>query len=320
MSRADVLMIGPMPTIVGRLEEKFTIHRLWDAADRDAFLDEVGPRIRGVVTGGHKPVDAAMIDRLPRLEIVSNFGVGYDSVDAAHAGRRGVIVTNTPDVLTDEVADTAMGLLIMTARELSAAERWLRDGLWVEKGPYPLTHGTLRGKTMGIVGLGRIGRAIAGRADAFGMPVVYHNRREVPDAPYRWYPSLVDMARDVDILMSVAPGGEATRHLIGRAVLEALGPAGTLINIGRGSVVDEAALLAVLNEGKLFAAGLDVFEVEPCRPEALIAHPRTVLLPHVGSGSHHTRALMAGLVVDNLVHWFEKGAPLTPVAETPWRG
>jgi lactate dehydrogenase-like 2-hydroxyacid dehydrogenase len=318
MFAPDVLMLGPMmPLIRDGLEARFTVHRLWEAADPDAFLNDIAPRIRAVATGAHAHVDAGLIDRLPALEIIANFGVGYDTVDAAHAGARGVVVTNTPEVLTEEVADTAFGLLIMTVRELAAAERHLRAGDWLQR-PYPLTPLSLRDRTIGIVGLGRIGKAIAKRADAFGIPVVYHNRRPAEDVPYRYYPSLHDMARDVNVLLVVVPGGAGTRHLIDASVLEALGSDGTLINIGRGSVVDEAALVQALHSGTIRAAGLDVFEAEPCFPKDLIALDRVVLLPHVGSASVHTRNAMGQLVVDNLAAWFERGAPITPVAETPW--
>ncbi|TPQ49317.1 2-hydroxyacid dehydrogenase [Prosthecomicrobium hirschii] len=321
MDRADVLATGPM---MQRIEDgvlaHFTVHRLPAPAERDAFLAAVGPRIRGVVAVGHARIDGAFMDRLPKLEIVANMGVGYDSIDAAEAGRRGVIVTNTPDVLTEEVADTALGLLLMTVRELGAAERWLRDGQWAAKGHYPLTRTTLRGRSVGIVGFGRIGRAIAERVEAFGLPVAYHNRRPVAGETRRYYPDLIAMARDVDTLISVLPGGAATHHLIGADVLAALGANGVLINIGRGSVVDEAALVDALDRGVIASAGLDVFEVEPCRPDRLIAHERITLLPHVGSASHHTRDLMGQLVVDNLTSWFGSRRPLTPVAETPWAG
>lgn len=318
-ARPDVLMTGPLMRLIEEgLAARFTLHRLWQAADREAFLAEVAPKIRGMAAGGHATVDAAFIDRFPKLEIIANMGVGYDAIDAAYAGRRGVIVTNTPDVLSEEVADTALGLLLMTARELSASERWLRDGSWLAKGAYPLTRATLRGRRVGIVGLGRIGQAIARRIEAFGVPVVYHNRRQVEGESRRWYPDLIEMARDVDTLVAVAPGGASTHHMIGKAVLEALGPTGILINIGRGSVVDEAALAEALDTGKIWSAGLDVFETEPCLPKALMTHDRVVLLPHVGSASHHTRDLMGQLVVDNLATWFAEGKPLTPVSETPW--
>ncbi len=321
MKTIDVLATGTMmPLIMEQLEATFTLHRLPAPAERDAFLAEVGPRIRAVATGGHARTDATLMGRLPRLEIVSNFGVGYDSVDAAWAGGKGIVVTNTPNVLTDEVADTALGLLLMTVRELSASERYLRAGKWVEKGAYPLTHGTLRGKSVGILALGRIGKAIARRCEAFGLSISYHGRSAQKDVAYRYYASLVEMARDVDILISVAPGGPDTHHIINAEVLAALGPQGVLINIGRGSVVDEPALIKALQDKTIATAGLDVFEHEPKVPAELIAMDHVVLLPHVGSASHHTRQLMGQLVVDNLVSWFAGKGPVTPVAETPWTG
>jgi lactate dehydrogenase-like 2-hydroxyacid dehydrogenase len=319
MDQPAILMLGSMPLVLPKLEARLKVHKLWEANDKAAFLTSIAENVRGIATGGQLKTDAALMDRFPKLEIVSNFGVGYDSVDAAHAATRGIIVTNTPDVLTDEVADTAMGLVLMTAREFGAAERYLRAGKWLEA-PYPLTRGTLRGKTLGIVGMGRIGKAIAERAKAFGLRLAYHNRRPAADTDIPYYGSLLELAHDVDILVSVLPGGSATQHLIGADVIEALGPEGILINIGRGSVVDEAALIATLKAGKLFSAGLDVFEKEPCYPEELAQFDRVVLLPHVGSASIHTRQLMGDLVADNLLSWFEKGAPITPVAETPWKG
>ena len=317
MNQTDILMLGPMPLVLPRLEARCRVHRLWEASDKEAFLAGLAASVRGIATGGHFKTDAALMDRFPKLEIVANFGVGYDTVDARHAATRGIIVTNTPDVLTEEVADTALGLLLMTAREFGAAERYLRAGKWLQ-GPYPLTASTLRGKTLGIVGMGRIGKAIATRAAAFGLKLAYHNRRRAEDTDIPYFDTLVDLARHVDILLSVLPGGPATQHLIGAEVIEALGPEGILINIGRGSVVDEAALIAALKAGKLHSVGLDVFETEPCFPEALAQFERVVLLPHVGSASIHTRQLMGNLCADNLISWFEKGAPLTPVAETPW--
>ncbi|MFO1146926.1 MAG: 2-hydroxyacid dehydrogenase [Alsobacter sp.] len=320
MKSIEILATGALaPLIMEGLTAAFTLHVLPAAAERDAFLAEVGPRIRGVATSGHARVDGAFLSRLPKAEIVANFGVGYDSVDAAWAGQHGVIVTNTPDVLTEEVADTALGLLLMTVRELPQAERWLRAGQWTAKGPYPLTHNTLRDKTVGILALGRIGKAIARRLEAFGCRLAYHGRTQQKDVPYRYYPSLVEMARDVDILLSVAPGGPETQHAINAEVLQALGPKGTLINIGRGSVVDEQALIKALQDKTIMTAGLDVFEHEPKVPAELMAMEHIVLLPHVGSASHHTRRLMGQLVVDNLTSWFSGKGPITPVAETPWR-
>jgi len=256
------------------------------------------------------------MQRFPRLEIVSSFGVGYDHVDAKWAGAHGVLVTNTPDVLNEEVADTALGLLLCTVREFPQAERYLRAGKWGH-GPYPLTPATLRDRTVGIVGMGRIGQAIARRLDAFRVPVVYHARRPNAGIAYKHYPGLIDMARDADVLVVIVPGGAETRNLIGAEVLEALGPNGILINVARGSAVDEPALIAALREKKIFAAGLDVFVNEPTVPAELMEMENVVLFPHLGSASVYTRAAMDQLVVDNLVSWASGKGPLTPVPETP---
>lgn len=317
MKSTDVLMLGPMmPLVMDEVGRCFTLHRADQADDRDAFLDAVGPKVRGIAAGGHGRIDGPLMDRLPGLEIVSSFGVGYDHVDAAEAGRRGIVVTNTPDVLTDEVADLALGLLLCTVRELPQAERYLRAGRWLDK-PYPLS-ATLRGRTVGILGLGRIGKAIATRLKAFGLSVAYHGRRRQDDVDYRYYGSLVEMARAVDILMVVTPGGSETHRIVDAEVLRALGPSGVLINVARGTVVDEPALVQALKDRSIMAAGLDVFEEEPSVPAELMAMDHVVLLPHVGSASVHTRNAMGQLVVDNLRAWFEGKGPLTPVAETPW--
>ncbi|MBA4206822.1 MAG: 2-hydroxyacid dehydrogenase [Polymorphum sp.] len=318
MSKPDILIPSPLrDMIIDGLEPHFTLHKLYEAEDAEAFLKEREAIIRGIAVSFFN-VDQPFIDRFPNLEIVSNFGVGYDKVDARHCGTRGIIVTNTPDVLSEEVADTAIGLMIMTIRELSAAERWLRDGNWEKKGAYRLTPGTLRGRTLGIFGLGRIGKAIATRAEAFGMSVHYHGRTQQAGVDYTYHPSLVSLAEAVDTLMIVAPGGPETQHMVGERVLEVLGPDGILINIGRGSVVNETALIEALKKGTIMAAGLDVFEHEPHVPQALQDLPNAVLLPHVGSASVATRDAMGQLVVDNLKSWFSTGKPVTPVAETPF--
>ncbi|MFC5506544.1 MULTISPECIES: 2-hydroxyacid dehydrogenase [Hyphomicrobiales] len=320
MTRPDathILMTGPMMAYAAdQLKARFTVHEYWKAEDKAAFLREVADKVRGIAGGGHVRIDGALFDALPKLEMIANFGVGYDNVDAAEAGRRGLVVSNTPDVLTDEVADLAIGLLIATVRQLPQVDRYLREGKWL-KAPYPLTT-SLRKRKVGIVGLGRIGKAVAQRVEAFGLPVVYHGRSRQADVAYRYYPSLVEMAADVDTLISVAPGGASTHHIINAEVLKALGPDGILINVGRGTVVDEQALIAALRDKTILSAGLDVFEDEPRVPAELIAIDHVVLLPHVGSASVHTREQMGQLVVDNLVSWFEGKGPLTPVAETPW--
>ena len=317
--RIEVLMLGPMmPVIEEEIQKHFTLHRLWQAPDRDALIAELGPRLRAMAAGGgaHSPIGGTFLARFPKLEIVASFGVGYDHVDAAWAGQHGIVVTNTPDVLTEEVADTAIGLLIATVRQLPQAERYLRAGKWPE-GDFPLT-ATLRDRTIGILGLGRIGKAIARRLDAFGVPIVYCDINRQADFKYRHYLDLGEMARDVDVLMVVAPGGPGTRNLIDAKVLEALGPNGIVINISRGSVIDEPALIAALKAKKIFSAGLDVFHNEPRVAPELLKMDHIVLLPHVASGSTHTRDLMARLVVDNLIDWDAGKRPRTPVPETPW--
>ncbi|GLS21799.1 glycerate dehydrogenase [Labrys miyagiensis] len=318
MPSLDLLMPRPMlPHATSVLEKEFTVHKLWQAVDPAAMLADLRDKVRFIAAGSHSAVDAAMIEALPKLEIIANFGVGYDSVDAATAAKRGIIVTNTPDVLNEDVADLAMGLLISTVRELPQAEKYLRDGKWLEEN-YPLTRGTLRGRTLGIVGLGRIGKAIAKRAEAFGLKIAYFGRRQQADASYPYYDSVLALAEAVDTLMLILPGGTETRNLIDAKVLEALGPHGILINVARGSVVDEPALIAALQKGEILGAGLDVFADEPKVPEALIALDNVVLLPHVGSASHHTRAAMGQLVIDNLISWRDGKGPITPVTETPW--
>jgi lactate dehydrogenase-like 2-hydroxyacid dehydrogenase len=317
-NKPDVLLVGPSkPLLAKGLEPAFTVHRLIEAKGREAFLSGIADRIRAfAVTYSNQKIDGAFMQRFPRLEIVASFGVGYDHVDARWAGAHDILVTNTPDVLNEEVADTALGLLLCTVREFPQAERYLRAGKW-QHGPYPLTPATLRDRTVGIVGMGRIGQAIARRLDAFRVPVVYHARRPNAGVAYRHYPGLIDMARDADVLMVIVPGGAETRNLIGADVLEALGPNGILINVARGSVVDEPALIAALREKKIFAAGLDVFVNEPTVPQELMEMENVVLFPHLGSASVHTRAAMDQLVVDNLVSWAAGKGPLTPVPETP---
>ena len=317
-NKPDVLLIGPSkPLLAKGLEPAFTVHRLIEAKDRETFLNGIADRVRAfAVTYSNQKIDAEFMQRFPKLEIVSSFGVGYDHVDAKWAGARGILVTNTPDVLNEEVADTALGLLLCTVREFPQAVSYLHAGKW-EQGPYPLTAATLRDRTVGMVGMGRIGQAIARRLEAFGVPVVYHTRRPNGGVAYRHYPSLLNMAHDVDVLMVIVPGGAETRNLINAEVFEALGPKGILINVARGSVVDEPALIAALRNKKIFSAGLDVFVNEPKVPKELMEMENVVLFPHLGSASVHTRAAMDQLVVDNLVSWASGKGPLTPVPETP---
>jgi lactate dehydrogenase-like 2-hydroxyacid dehydrogenase len=321
MKPLDVLAPAKgMDLIEEQLSARLPLHRLWLEPNPDVWLAEWGPRVRAIaMTGGHAHLDEAYMRRFPDLEVISSFGVGYDNIDAKAAARLGITVTNTPGVLDDEVADTALGLMIMTVRQLPQAERYLRAGQWSAKGAYPLSP-SLRGRTVGIFGLGRIGKAIATRVNAFGLEVVYHGRHAQADVPYRYYSSLIDMAKAVDILIVIAPGGPATRHIVNAEVLKALGPDGVLINVARGSLVDEKALIEALRNKTILAAGLDVFENEPSVPQELIALENTVLLPHVGSASVKTRRAMADCVVSNLFAWADGKPPLTPVPETPWQG
>jgi lactate dehydrogenase-like 2-hydroxyacid dehydrogenase len=314
----EVLMPAPMmPMIADGIAQRFPLHRLWEAADREAAIEQLSMRVRAMAAGGnHALIDATLMKRLLNLEIVASFGVGYDHVDAKWAAEHGIIVTNTPDVLDEEVADTAMGLLLSTVRQLPQADHYVRSGQWEQK-HFPLT-ATLRGRTLGIVGLGRIGKAIARRAEAFGLPIAYHGRNRQPSVPYLYYSRLLDLAQAVDILLVITPGGAQTTHLIDAAVLAALGPQGILINVSRGSVVDEAALIDALQTGKILTAGLDVYADEPRVPRALIEMDHVVLLPHVGSASQHTRNAMGQLVVDNLIAYADGKGPITPVVETPW--
>lgn len=320
MSKADILMTAPMlPVVIDALDKAFNLHRLWEHSDRDGYLNEIGPRIRGVATSTlYGRMDATLFERLPNLEIVSSFGVGYDNVDVAEAARRQVIVTNTPDVLNDEVADLTLGLLLATLRKIPQADRYLREGRWL-KAPFPLSP-TLRERKVGIVGLGRIGKAIAKRLEGFGVGIAYHGRTRQEDVAYAYHPTLLDLARTCDTLIVITPGGASTKHLINADVLKALGPHGVLINVARGSVVDEQALIDALKSGTILTAGLDVYEDEPRVPQELIDMEHVVLLPHIASGSVHTRNAMGQLVADNLISWFDGKGPLTPVPETSWNG
>lgn len=306
-NKVTVCAIGNGPPVVENgLNEHFGVVR------------EANLEARGLaVCGGHTRIDADFVELFPRLEIVSSFGVGYDHIDAVSLARRGIVVTHTPDVLTGEVADLALGLLIATVRQLPQVDRYLRAGQWLQR-PYPLT-ATLRGRKVGILGLGRIGKAVAQRVAAFDVPVAYHGRNKQADVPYRYYASLNEMARDVDVLIVVTPGGAGTKNLVNAEVLRNLGPNGILVNVSRGSVVDEPALIQALRDKTILSAGLDVFVDEPRVPAELIAMDHIVLLPHVGSASVHTRNAMGQLVVDNLTAWFAGKGPKTPVAETPWQ-
>jgi len=316
--KPDVLLVGhKKPVIMAGLEPNVTLHKLIDATDKDAFLGSLSDRIRAIaVCYTNERIDAAFMRRFPKLEQVSSFGVGYDHIDAKWAGEHGIIVTHTPEVLNEEVADTALGLLLCTVREFPQADRYLRAGKWPQA-QYPLTRATLRNRTVGMVGMGRIGKAIGRRLEAFGVPVVYHARNRVADVSYEYYASLLEMARDVDTLMVIVPGGAATKNMIDVEVLKALGPNGIVINMARGSVIDEPALIEALKNRTIYSAGLDVFAKEPHVPKELIGMDHVVLFPHLGSSTEVTRAAMDQLVVDNIMAWAAGKPALTPVPETP---
>jgi lactate dehydrogenase-like 2-hydroxyacid dehydrogenase len=311
-TKPTVMQLGPLlPLVEQGLVANYTHLHLGKAPDAAAFLATHAASVDAVVSSGKTGVAAGLLDALPNLKLVAHFGVGYDNVDVEHARKRGVVVTNTPDVLTDCVADLAMALLVDVARGISAGDRYVRAGRWLAA-PMPLAT-RVSGKRLGILGLGRIGRAIAARAEGFDMEIRYHNRRQVPDSPYRYEHSLADLARWCDFLMLATSGGEATRGIVSGAVIEALGPKGFLVNIARGSVVDQPALVAALRERRIAGAALDVFADEPRVPGELLALDNVVLTPHIASATTETRAAMGQLVLDNLASFFGTGRTLTPV-------
>lgn len=315
--KTDILVYGPKKPLIERGLSGFNLHIAHELSEVAKISSEAAGKIRGMAVTHLVPADSAMLARFPKLEMIASFGVGYDHVDFRYARDHNIIVTHTPDVLTEEVADTALGLLIATLREFIPADRYVREGKWPGKS-YRLSPGSLRDRTVGIVGMGRIGQAIAQRVEACGVPVVYHSRNPAKDVSHRHYPNLIEMAKVADTLIVITPGGASTNNLINADVLDALGPRGVLINVARGSVVDEAALIAALANGKILAAGLDVFAQEPHVPDALKNMDNVVLLPHIASASVTTRDAMDQLVVDNLINWFAGKPPLTPVPETPY--
>ncbi len=303
----DILITAPTPDFLRKpLEATYTCHDYHASKDKPGLLKSIGDRIKGLVQGGGTVTPPELLDQLPNLECISVFGVGYDGVPVDYCKQRGIKVGHTPDVLTDDVADVALALTLMSARNFHLADPYVRSGEW-EKKPFPLAT-SLGGKTAGILGLGRIGKAIAQRLEACGMKVGYHSR-SAQAVRYTYYSSLLDMAREVQFLVIATPGGAATKNIINAEVLEALGPKGRLINIARGSIVDEAALIKALQEGKLGGAGLDVFADEPRVPPELRAMPNVVMFPHVGSATHETRKAMGDLVLANLEAHFA-GKPL----------
>jgi lactate dehydrogenase-like 2-hydroxyacid dehydrogenase len=316
--KIDLLIYGPSKPIVDNgFSDQFVLHKFETKHDLERLSRADAAKIRGAaITYNSVRGDSATLAAFPKLEIVSSFGVGYDHIDANYARDHDIMVTNTPDVLTEEVADIAMGLLIATLREFIKADRYLRSGLWSTRN-FPLSVGSLRDRKVGMVGMGRIGQAIARRLDASLVPVVYHTRNPAAGVSHRHYPDLIEMAKAVDTLVVIVPGGASTNKMINAEVMKALGPRGVIINVARGTVIDEQAMIAALKSGTILAAGLDVFEKEPNVPDELKAMQNVVLLPHIGSASVVTRNAMDQLVVDNLKAWFAGKPPLTPVAETP---
>ena len=313
MSRIDLLAVAkPSPLLAPQLRDAFTVHDRLHETDQAAFAG-IAPRIRAITCGGDSVVSGELIARLPALEIISVMGVGYDGIDVQTAKARGVLVTHTPDVLNDDVADLALALMLGISRQLVQADRFVRSGAW-SQGPMELGR-KMSGARLGLVGIGRIGQKIARRAASFDMPVAYSARQARPDLPYAYYPDPASLAAQSDYLVVITPGGAATRKLIDAEVLRALGPRGILVNVARGSVVDEAALIEALENGVIAGAALDVFETEPQVPERLTKLPNVLLSPHIGSATEATRQAMADLVVANLQAHFGARPLPSPVPE-----
>ena len=308
----ELLQVTALPPfLVERLEKEFILHDYLNAADPDDLVDNVSPRIRGILAGGMKGANADLINRLKNLEIIASFSVGYDATDVVVAQTRGVIVTHTPEVLTGDVADLAMTFILMVTRRIGEAERFLRSGQWLD-GRMDLGT-TVRGKRLGILGLGRIGMAVARRAEVFGLQISYHDIKPMGDLVYRSYSTALDLALASDILLVACEGGTATQGLVDNDVLEALGPDGYLINAARGTIVDQQALIIALKTGIIAGAALDVFNGEPEVPAELMSIENVVLTPHIASSTHETRRAMADLVYDNLRAHFDGKSVLTPV-------
>jgi len=298
----DILQLVPLrPEVQKELAARYRLHGKGD-------FDKVAGIVRGCVTNGHSGPPPEMIDRMPKLEIIASASVGYDGIPVEYARSKGIPVTNTPDVLNDDVADLAIALMIMTARRLVVTDRYVRAGRWPKGGEYPLAH-RASGKRVGILGMGRIGKEIGKRAEAMNNTVAYHSRRPVADVAYKHYPDLVELAKNSDFLIIIIPATPQTNKIVNKAVIEALGPEGILVNVARGAVVDEDALVAALVSGKLGGAGLDVFANEPQVPEVLFGLDNVVLQSHIGSATYETRRAMSQLVLDNLDAHFA-GKPL----------
>ena len=309
----DLLSIGVFPDATNsELARRFAVTRYFQPPAPGVLPAGLRPRIRAIATEANRGASRTLIEALPKLELIAVFGVGTDAVDLVAAREKKIRVTNTPGILSDEVADLAIGLMIASARQILFADRYVRDGTWASKGPIPLGR-SVGGKTMGVLGLGGIGRAIADRGAALRMRVLYHGPRRKPDAPYPYIDDLLELARQSDYLMVACAGGPATRHLVSAAVIDALGPKGTLINVARGSVVDEAALISALGEGRLGHAALDVFESAPDPSPDLLRLPNVIVQPHHGSATVETRTAIGQLMIDNLSAHFAGRALLTPV-------
>ena len=313
MAQPDLIVTAPLPPFLyDPLKAGYRCHDYYQASHKPGLLAAEGPRIRGLVQGGGTVTPTPLLDALPKLEIISVFGVGYDGVPVDYCRGRGIKVSNTPDVLTDDVADVAVALIMMTGRGFARHERFVRSGEWEKRGP-DLTM-KLAGRHVGILGLGRIGKAIAARVSAMGMQVAYTGRKPQSVA-YRFFPDLKSLAADSDFLVVACPGGAATRHLVNAEVLAALGKKGTVVNIARGSIIDEPALVKALQDGTIKGAGLDVFADEPHVPAPLLGMDQVVLLPHVGSATHETRKAMGDLCKANLDAWFGSGKVVTLIPE-----
>ena len=297
-----------------QLEKTFTLHDARLGDDYLAFIAEKGDLIEAIVTNGADGTPEILIETLPNLKMISNMGVGYDSTNVAIAVSRGIMLTHTPDVLNEEVATTALMLLLAVSRRLLPSHNWVTSGSWERKGNIKYSR-SVEGMKVGVIGLGRIGQAIARKLEAFSCEISYHTRNELPDSPYRHYLNLVEMARDMSCLIVITPGGPLTHQLINKDVMDALGPDGILVNVARGSVVDETALIAALQDGRLGYAGLDVFENEPKVPEALFDMEQVVMTPHIGSATHETREAMGDLTTENAVRFFSGKPVLTAVPE-----
>jgi hydroxypyruvate reductase len=300
----DILMMGPMRSIEQRLVGEFTVHRLWEQSEPGAFLAQNGAKIRGIVTySGATLVDRELLEAVPAVEIIGNMGVGYESIDIPAAKSRGILVTNAGAANAVDVAEHAFGLVLAVGRRIAAGDRYVREGRWLSEGRLPTTR-RVSGRNLGILGLGNIGMEVAKRAAAFDMKISYHNRQARTDVPYEYVATVEELARNVDFLVIATPGGEGTSRLVDRAVLEALGPEGVLINIARGTVVDEAALVDVLADGRLGGAGLDVFDAEPHVPERLFGLPNVVVQPHQAGATAEGIAAAIDILISNLHNHF----------------